>query len=191
MSHLYFLLGLDTLELIRIGSEKLAAEDWSVLDHQGPILDIYLLGYGETSRGVMLPKDLLEKLYRRFAKANPKGMVITMNEEYLQYAPPELSEDQVEHLCDEGKLFPVITMDSYSLLGNPDRVSPLIGYLPELRQPEVLERLGTDPEVSLELFNQAFDEGIFPMIYGPCHWRWTPEWEAYAAAHCNTQENTA
>lgn len=184
MPHSYDLLGLDTLELIGIGHEKSPAMSWGLWDHEGPTLNLRLLGYGEESLSVMLTKDLLEKLYSRFAEANPTGTVITINDGCLKYAPPELSQEEVMQLYDDEKLFPDLAKDiNYSLLRDPNRDTPLHRYLPELRQPEVLERLANDPEVSLRLFNQAFAEGALPKLYGSRHWRWSPEWAAYVEAY--------
>lgn len=186
MGYSYDLVGLNTLELISIGNEKSPAKAWGLWDHEGPRLDLHLLRHGTETLIVMLPKDLLEKLYSRFADANPKGTAITWREEYLKYAPPELSNEEVMQLYDDEKLFPNITM-SYSLLSNPNRNPPLLRYLPELHRPEVLERLATDPEVSAKLFSQAYEEGVFSRIYGPRHKRWSPEWAAYVEAYKNKQ----
>ena len=184
MAYGYDLLGLNTLELLGIGHEKSPAMKWGLWDHQGPTLDLWLLGYGNGPKMVMLPTDFLEKLYGRFAEANPKGTVITWRDGCLEYAPLELSKEEVMQLYDDEKLFPDIAKDiNYSLLGDPNRDAPLLRYLPELRQPEVLERLATDPEASLELFSQAYEEGILSKIYGPRHKRWSPEWAAYVEAY--------
>jgi hypothetical protein len=37
---------------------------------------------------VYLPKDLLEKLYERFALANPKGTCTMAGSQFEDYAPP-------------------------------------------------------------------------------------------------------
>jgi hypothetical protein len=187
MSYGYYLVGLNTLELISLGNEKSVAKNWGIWDHQGPILDLHLLGYGRDTKKVMLPKSLLERLYTRFAEANPKGASIAFGQSYLAYAPPELTEDERIHLQLEGKLFPVITMDiNYSRLGDPDRIPRLCQYLPELLEPATLTALACDPEIDLGLMSKARAEGALSPIYGPRHWRWSPEWAAYVEAYRKT-----
>ena len=176
MSDFYILLGLDTLELIDVGYEKSPALNWGLLDHRGPVIDLALLGLGPEPMQVMLPADLLEQLYGRFADANPKGTVMVTDENYQQYAPPGLTEEDIERLVEEGELFPLITWDK---TGYP----LLVRYLPELLRPEVIRRLADDPELDPALLARAFAAGALPKTYGDRHWRWRPEWPAYAKAH--------
>lgn len=176
MSHSFGLFGLDTLERISLGGEKSAALAWGLYDFAGPVLDLVTLRASQESKLVYLPKDLLEKLYTRFALANPKGTRIVVNEEYEAYAPPGLTEAEKESLCDEGKLFAAIP-------GDTARYPRLRELLPELNDPAARERLSTDPALSLKLMSRAHREGALPQKYGSRHWRWLPEWDAYVAAH--------
>ena len=70
------------------------------------------------------------------------------------------------------------------------RNSGLYELLPELLDAEVLEGLANDPAISMGLFSKAYQDGALSPVYGSRHNRWSPEWEAYAAAHRSTQENT-
>lgn len=188
MSYSYYLLGLDTLELIGLGDEKNAAMKWGVWDHEGPIIDLRLLGYGAEPKDVMLPKPMLEKLYKRFAEANPKGTKIVMGEGYREYAPPGLTKREISDLEEEEKLFFLLDMDtSYSRLGDPNRIPRLCEYLPELLDQETLTQLAGDPEIDQSLMNQAYRDGALSRLYGPRHKRWSPEWAAYVEAHKKAQ----
>lgn len=187
MSHSYRLLGLNTFELIDLGDEKSAAMNWGILDHEGPIINLRLLGHGSESKLVRLPKALLEKLYGRFADANPDGARIVMNDSFYQYAPPGLSRVEIDEQEDAGKLFYPVTMDiNYARLVDPNHIPRLCEYLPELLEPEVLAALASDPEIDLDLMNKAYAEGALSPIYGPRHKRWSPEWAAYVEAYRKT-----
>jgi hypothetical protein len=184
MSHSYRLLGLNTFELIDLGDETSAAMSWGIWDHEGPIINLRLLGYGSEPKLVRLPKALLEKLYGRFADANPQGTRIVANDTFYQYAPPGLSRAEIDELEDEGKLFYPVTMDiKYARLVDPDRIPQLCEYLPELLEPETLAALASDPEIALDLMSKAYEEGVLSPIYGPRHKRWSPEWMAYVDAY--------
>lgn len=177
MSQSFGLFGLDTLERISLGDEKSVALAWGLYDFAGPILDLVTLRASKESKLVYLPKDLLEKLYTRFALANPKGTRIVVSDEYVaSHTPPGLSQEEFDRLFDEGKLFAEIP-------GDKARYPRLRELLPELNDPAVQERLLTDPAISLALMNRAYKEGVLSLEYGPRHKRWLPEWEAYAAAH--------
>jgi hypothetical protein len=176
MSDSYSLLGLDTLERIVIGDEKSAAAGWGLWDHQGPVLNLVLLGGTPDNRWVMLSKDMLEKLYDRFAAANPKGTVLVWGQGYEKYAPPGLSRDDLERMEENGELFAPISYGE-------DGFRRLRELLPELTDPTVLARLATDPALDAELMDQARQEGALSDRYGPRHQRWSPEWDAYVIAY--------
>jgi hypothetical protein len=61
------------------------------------------IGAAKHLKLVYLPKDLLDKLYARFALANPKGTVIVAGSQYEDYAPPDLTEAEKDRLYEEGK----------------------------------------------------------------------------------------
>ncbi len=172
---LYCLLGLNTLDLLVVGSEKSPARSWSLMDHRGPLLSLFGLGY---PRGVyaMMPKDLLETLYERLSALNPKGTVLTVGEQYWEYVPQGMSEEEALRLAEEGKLFQNIADD-----GN--YCPRLREIMPELTQPEVLERLASDLSLAPWLLKQALSEEALSPVYGSRHWRWWPEWEAYVDAY--------
>lgn len=184
MSYNFNLLGEDTLELITLGDEKSVAFAWSLYDFSGPVLDLQTLGSTEYNKRVYLPKDLLEKLYTRFALANPKGTRIVTNDEYVaSHTPPGLSQEEFDRLCDEGELFADIPGDR----ANYPRLREL---LPELDDEAVQKRLATDPAIDLKLMRRAYEEGALSLEYGPRHDRWLPEWDAYVAAHKKVTENS-
>jgi hypothetical protein len=175
------LLGLDTLELVDLGHEKAASNvlrGWGLHDFGGPRLDLRDLRATKHSKLVYLPKDLLEKLYARFALANPKGTRIVTESQLDDYAPPGLTEEDEDRLHQEGKLF--LQIPGYA--GYP-RLREL---LTELDDPAVRERLASDPALDLDLISRATLEGALPREYGPRHWRWLPQWEAYVAAYKKT-----
>ena len=183
MAYIFYLLGLDTLELIDLGHEKSPAMEWGVFDHEGPTLNLRLLGFGKEHKTIMLPKELLEKLYGRFAAQNPKGTEIIVNEGFLKYAPPGLSPAEVSKLREDERLFLNIT-DSYSRLRiGLARTPRLYELLPELLDPEVLAHLATAPEFNSSVQAKAFNEGVLSRTYGSRHWRWSPEWAAYVEAY--------
>jgi hypothetical protein len=178
------LLGLDTLELISLGDEKSVARAWELYDFAGPTLDLLTLRAWKYSRLVYLPKDLLEKLYARFALANPKGTRIVAANECEDYAPPGLTEEDKDRLYDEGKLFA-------SIPGYTATYPRLRELVPELDDPAVRERLASDLALDLELMSRAYQEGALPREYGPRHWRWLPEWDAYVAAYKKAANGSA
>ena len=176
MSMHFSLLGLNTLELISIGSEKSAALAWSLMDHEGPSLRLFLLG-AHKDKVVMMPKDLLETLYQRFAALNPKGTVIVLGQSYLSdYTPAGISKEEASRLEDEGKLFQDITSDA-------DFYPRLREIMPELTQPDVLARLAADPEIDPALLRQAMMEGAVSNVYGARHFRWSLEWAGYVEVY--------
>jgi hypothetical protein len=177
------LLGLDTLELITLGDEKSAALAWGLYDFAGPVLNLAILGDAKYQL-VYLPKDLLEKLYIRFALANPKGTRIVAGQQFEDYAPPGLTEEDKDRLYEDHKLFARIP--GY-LAGYP-RLREL---LPELDDPAVRERLAADPALDLELMGRAYDEGALSLEYGPRHKRWLPVWDAYVAAYKKAANGSA
>ena len=188
MAYFYYLVGLDTLELIRVGHEKSPAMRWGLWDHEGPVINLRPLGYGDESKFVMLPKKMLEDLYARFAAANPKGTRLVVEEGFLEFAPPGLTREKVRQLYEDEKLFPDITADTeYSRLADPKRVPRLCKLLPELLSTETLAALANDPEIDLALMARAYKEGDLSPVYGERHKRWSPEWaahvEAYKKAH--------
>jgi hypothetical protein len=172
----YDLLGLDTLELITLGDEKSAANAWGLYDFTGPALNLGILGAAKHRKLVYLPKDLLEKLYGRFALANPKGTRIVAGSQYENYAPPDMTEEDKDRLCEEGKLF-------LSIPGGRAGHLRLRELLPELDDLVVQERLASDPALDLELMRRAYREGALPLEYGPRDRRWLPEWDAYVASY--------
>jgi hypothetical protein len=176
VSHSFDLLGLDTLELIVLGDEKSAADAWGVHDFGGPVINLAILGAATQRRLVYLPKDLLEKLYERFALANPSGTRIIIDSQFEDYAPAGLTEADKDRLYEEGKLFLGIPRGRAGHL----RLREL---LPELDDPIVRERLASDPALDLELMRRAYQEGALSLDYGPRHKRWLPEWDAYVAAY--------
>jgi hypothetical protein len=184
MSRCFGLLGLDTLELIEVGDEKSVARAWGLYDFAGPVLDLLTLRATKYSKQVYLPKDLLEKLYGRFALANPKGTRIVAGDEFEDYAPPGLTEEDKDRLYEEGKLFA-------SIPGYTARYPRLRELLPELDDPAVRERLAADPALDLDLMSRAYQEGALSLEYGPRHKRWLPEWDAYVAAYKKAANGSA
>jgi hypothetical protein len=143
------------------------------------------LGATDYRKQVYLPKDLLEKLYASFALANPKGTRIVFGEEYEDYAPPGLTQEEKERLCEENKLFANIP-------GDIARYPRLRELLPELDDPAVRERLAADPALDLGLMSRAaYQEGALSLEYGPRHKRWLPEWDAYVAAYKKAANGSA
>jgi hypothetical protein len=173
----FCLLGLDTLELIAVGDEKSPALSWPLMDHCGPVLHLFGLG-AKKDKIVMMPKDLLEILYQRFAALNPKGAVLVAGEGYWKYAPPGMGKEEAFRLADEGKLFQDITDD-----GN--FYPRLREIMPELTQPDVLAHLASDPELDYQLMMRSTSSA-----YGPRHWRWLPEWAAYVEAYKRAHAST-
>jgi hypothetical protein len=118
----------------------------------GPVLDLATLEAVKHRKLVYLPKDLLEKLYARFALANPKGTRIVAGSQFEDYAPPGLTRVDKDRLYEEGKMFANILGD---IAGEP-RLREL---LPELDDPAVLERRAADPALDFKLMARANLEG--------------------------------
>jgi hypothetical protein len=182
MSHLFNLLGVNTLEMIRLGNEKSPAKSWGLMDHEGPVIDLRQL-CGRPRKLVWLPRELLERLYQRFAETNPKGTRIVMGGEYEAYTPPGLTEEDIERLSDEGKLFNTITNDRDMNWHYPR----LCELLPELKQPETLARLETDPALDVALMARAREAGAISNVYGDRHKRWSTAWQDYVTAYKKKQ----
>jgi hypothetical protein len=162
--------GLDTLEAISI------SEDWRAklpLEfYAGPKIWPSYLGK-DSDKTLFLYPEHLKLLYERFRIANPKGVVFGPANSFDEYAPPGLSEDELNRLEADRKIF----VKPFST--DWDRGYPHARkYLPELFEPTVINKMDADPWLNVHLLGQAEREGIVPRELGDLA-RWSPEWRAY------------
>ena len=107
----------------------------------------------------MLPRDMLETLYRRFAADNPNGTVIVCGDYHTGHIPAGMSKEEASRLEDEGKLYQDITIGG-TRLGE---------LMPELTQPEVLARLAGSLELDPVLLSHAARDGAVPFASAGRH----------------------
>ena len=130
------------------------------------------LGF-DPSKCLFLYPEHLKLLYDRFIAANPKGVVEILDDQEYYYAPPGLSDEQIDRLQEERKIFVDLFLTD-SELGYPFARN----YLPELFEPDTIQRMTHDPWLDALLLRKAKDGGAVP----DDDWataRWSPEWRAY------------
>jgi hypothetical protein len=174
MSNAHYMIGLDTLEVLGVGTGRGKEFDAMSLDQrEGPKISSYYFGF-QPGRVLYLYPEQLDLLYKRFTAANPSGVVAgTGDLFYREYAPKNLSQEAIENMENQGKIF-VHLFDEY-----PPHPYPYVRkYLPELFEPGVVEKMHRDPWLNVHLLGQAVKEGFVPDGPGETS-RWFPEWRAY------------
>ncbi|WP_395351206.1 hypothetical protein [Variovorax sp. UC122_21] len=177
VNHDYF--GHDTLTAIGVGRGRRAWRRWGLMDHTGPFFTLHDLGY-PFQRYTYLPLSLMELLYERFRVANPSGVTLTDDDMFEKtVAGDRYSEQKMSDMYDRREAFFRIDVEE-SWKGYP-YVRP---YLPELHEPDTVERLANDPWLDLQLLEWA--EFLGPDRGGIPHdlWvdrsaRWSPEWRVF------------
>jgi hypothetical protein len=174
MSNAHYLIGLDTLEVLGVGTGRGKDFDAMPLEHrEGPKIFSYFFGFFPGPVLYLYPEQL-QLLYKRFKEANPSGIVSgTGDLFYRQYAPGHLTNQEIENLENEGKIF-VHLFDEEE----PHPYPHLKKYLPELFEPGIVEKMRSDPWLHVHLLGQAIREGAVPNGPGETS-RWSPEWRAY------------
>lgn len=161
--------GLDTLEIIDIGDgrSKLPIELC-----EGPKVWHSALG-GASDKLLYLYPEHLKLLYDRFRKANPKGVIFGIDGSFDEYAPSGLSKKELDRLQEERKIFVSLFLTDEGL-GYPHARK----YLPELFEPNLINKMAADPWLNVDLLDQAIRDGHVPDGPGESS-RWSPEWRAY------------
>jgi hypothetical protein len=174
MSYMHNLLGLDTLEILGVGYGRGEEFDAMPLEQrEGPKIWSNIFGE-QTGEVLYLYPEQLGLLYKRFAVANPTGIVAGSGDKfYGAYAPKQFMPDQVRRMEDEAKIF-VHIFHEQAKHGYPH----VRKYLPELFEPGVVEKKHRDPWLHVHLLGQAIWEGAVPDGPGETS-RWSPEWRAY------------
>jgi hypothetical protein len=162
--------GLDTLETITIEDDGRKALPLELCG--GP--KVWPSAFGrDGGKTLYLYPEHLKLLYERFKNANPKGVVLGPENSFDEYAPPELTEKELERLEAERKIF----VDLF--LTDEDRGYPHARrYLPELFEPETIDKMASDPWLNAHLLGKAVREGTVPSRWETSD-RWSPEWRAY------------
>ena len=162
--------GIDTLETITIDDDGRRTPPLETCG--GP--KIWLCDLGVSSEKLLyLYPEHLKLLYERFKAANPKGVILGPENSFDEYAPPGLSEAELNELEEEGRIF-VDLFHSDSEQGYPHARK----YLPELFEPGVIDKMAADPWLDAHLLGRAIREGAAPAELGDSV-RWSPEWRAY------------
>lgn len=178
MSISYYYFGHDCLNMILVGDGRGAWRRWGLMDHEGPLIRLDFLGH-PARRLSYLPLDLLELLYERFRQANPSGVSLVADYDYMPIALLRHSEEELDALYEQRKALVDITLDD-EWNGYP-HMRP---YLPELYDPATIERLANDPWLDYGLLSRAEHlgpekGGIRPDLWVDRSARWSPEWRAY------------
>jgi len=138
------LIGLDTREAVDLGTGH---RTWPLTHHRGPQFNASRVSTGGPSRPyLVLPKDLLELFYSRFAYANPSGCAVSAVDEmdthlYLAGTP----EEERRRLWDAGE----VGWEGFDWRIPPHGRDPIRRYLPELFEPTVLQRILDDPRLDM------------------------------------------
>lgn len=178
MSIAYYLYGYDCMNKILIGDGRGAWSNWGLMDHEGPVINLSYLGYGQRKH-VYLPPDLLELLYSRFCQANPSGTSLIMGDADDVIALQSHTAGELDKLYESGQALMIINIDK-----NDEGYPLLRPYLPELFEAETIQRLADDPWLDRALLGQAeldnIENGGIPgNLWVTKSARWSPEWREY------------
>jgi hypothetical protein len=163
------LLGINTKETISLGP---GLKSWALMAFRGPVFSERRIGFDGRNEHVLLPADLLQALYGRFAVRNPHGILIVTFEEAEELAFSEdLSEDEKDAAYDSGE-----TLCNVFDMRWPNGVDPLKTYLPELFEVSVHNRLTSDPtlDAAKQRPDRPPDEVAFLCV--DRHFRWSDWW---------------
>ena len=168
------MLGLNTLETIGVDYGR--GDAFQALPFElraGPKICSGDVG-GVGSKILFLYPEHLKLLYDRFKVANPKGLVFGRSDSsFNEYAPPGLTEMEINKLEEEHKIF-VDLFSTDAHLGCPYAKK----YLPELFEPGMVDKMAADAWLNVKLLGKAIREGQVPAGPGESS-RWSPEWRAY------------
>jgi hypothetical protein len=161
--------GLDTFESIHLSD---ARGEMPLELRPGPKVWHCDFG-GDSDKLLYLYPEHLSLLYERFRAANPKGIVFGPEGSFDDYAPSDLSREELEKLREERKIFVSLFLTDEDL-GYPHARK----YLPELFEPGMIDKMVADPWLNVRLLGKAEKEGAVPSASGDAA-RWSPEWRAY------------
>jgi hypothetical protein len=170
----FVLFGKDTLEMIGVSHGGAHRAKWSLQQHPGPYVSTYcLLGRDGGSPVRYLYPQHLELLYERFGQANPSGVELDDQDEIDNGLNRTLGRQVVDRMMEERGAFLMIEHFEEQL-----RYPKLRPYLPEIFEPEMVQRMEADPWLDVALLDEALRQGHVPhrRDYDP---RWSPEWRAY------------
>jgi hypothetical protein len=175
-NHSISLFGKSTFEILPISQGTRYRLDWALDKHPGPVIHWRDLGRKSRDASYLYRRDL-DLLYARFRQHNPLGVSIEINDMYENYAPQGLSEEQIDELYEQRKIF-VNLIYTDDEKGYPH----LRRYLPELFETDLLDRMEQDPWLDRNLLTEAVYKGHVPsrledtIAEDP---RWTKEWRLY------------
>lgn len=167
----FALFGRDTAEMIFLGS---GYRHWPLMWFRGPVFEGSQIGGPANRLGLMLPADLLEQLYRRFANANPTGLEVAEIEELDDLAfRDDQSEEERNELFESGNKL----CDIFGTR-HPGGANLMFRYLPELLEESERHRILSDP---------SLDSGVrrsnrpANLVLAPTekHYRWSDWWAEF------------
>ncbi len=161
--------GKSTLEMIELGP---GYRRWPLTAFRGPVFRASRVG-GPRDRGyLLLPLDLLNLLYGRFAQLNADGVLTTsFDEAYDLLVPPGFDEEEAERRYESGE----ILCDLFEFR-RPGGRDPLLRYLPELFEPEVLNRILRDSTLDSSFRRKHRPPGDKAFWSEDKHYRWSDWW---------------
>jgi hypothetical protein len=155
MSSDYKYYRLEDLYCIHIGNGRSAWQKWGVMDHEGPIIRLDYLGYPQ-KHYAYLPLSLLTALYQRFAQSSQSELRLGDFDDMDDIAIERYGDEQSTLLYDERKILATINHEW------GDEGYPLLTpYLPELLDPDIINRIAADPWLDRRLLAEA-EEPITP-----------------------------
>jgi len=178
MSSDYKYYRLEDLYCIHIGSGRSAWQKWGVMDHEGPIIRLDYLGYPQ-KHYAYLPLSLLTALYQRFAQSSQSELRLGDFDDMDDIAIERYGDEQSMLLYDERKILATINHE------RGDEGYPLLTpYLPELLDPDIINRIAVDPWLDRRLLTEAEElglggGGIYDRLWRDRSARWSKEWRKY------------
>jgi hypothetical protein len=165
------LVGLDTKEVLTLGT---GLRHWNPMQFCGPVLRALQLQGAPDRRLLVLPQQLLQRLYARFGQSNPSGTPIADSNEIESILfDMTMSQDERTELYDSGE----IGWDIFDPSGPDKGRGRFLRYLPELEDPSQQQAILTDETLELTITPVSAPDSFEEWWRNAsCHYRWSSWW---------------